>query len=354
MTSVIDMRISASERLADAEKLLDNRSLAEARTAFDEAEAAGADPDRCSAGRWETAMLSGRFEDAWRESDAIRRRAGDDPHRFWSGEPIDGRRVIVRCLHGLGDAVQMFRYAPLLRQRAAEVIYEVPPRMVPLVRYFDGVDNVITWGEGAPRNPPAWDLQIEVTELPYLFGTTVADLPIAERYLNLPQEIVQATARALGPKQRPRIGLVWACGDWNPQRNVPLNLLEMLVRDQRFEFWNLQGSGSADEARELPVRNERTLCEGLLQLAALIANLDLVITPDTLAAHLAGVLGTPAWVMLQYAADWRWMVQRKDTPWYRSLRLLRQTTPGDWRDVVLKLQHRLQLYLQTGQAALLF
>lgn len=354
MTPVADRVVSPAERLVDAERLLDERSLEQAKAAFDEAEAAGADPDRCSAGLWEAAMLAGEFEAAWRESDSIRARGNHDPHRFWNGQPIDGRRVIVRSLHGLGDAVQMLRYAPHLKRRAAEVIYEVPPRLLPLAPQFEAVENVITWGEDAPTSPPAWDLQAEITELPYMFRTTLDQLPIAEGYLRLPADAVEATAQALGAKQRPRIGVVWACGDWNPQRNVPLDLLEPLLRDERFEFWNLQGSGCAQQARDLPLRNERELCEGLVPLAALIANLDLVITPDTLAAHLAGVLGRPAWVMLQNAADWRWMVGRSNSPWYRSVRLFRQPTPGDWRSPVADMERRLESYMQAGQAPLLF
>ena len=353
MSAVSDIQI-AVQQLAVAEDLLCERSLHEARLAFDVAETVGADPGRCCAGRWEAAMLAGRFEDAWRESDKIRRRAGHDPHRFWDGEPIDGKRVIVRSLHGLGDAVQMFRYASLLRARAREVIYEVPPRMLPLAPYFRDVENIVSWGEHAPAAPPHWDSQIEITELPYVFRTTLDELPIAEDYLRLPGELIEATAKCMGQKLRPRIGFVWACGDWNPERNVPLRLLQDLVRNGNFEFWNLQGSGSAKEAAHLPVRDERDLCEGLLPLAALIANLDLVITPDTLAAHLAGVLGKPAWVMLQYSADWRWLVKRIDSPWYRSVRLFRQPAPGDWRSVISRIQAQLHAFLLSGHSALLF
>lgn len=350
---VVDASLSAVERLSLAESLLERRSLTAAGQAYNEAEAAGADPDRCSAGRWDLAMLAGRFEDAWRESDEIRRRGGHDPHRFWNGEAIDGRRVIVRSLHGLGDAVQMFRYAPLLSARAAEVIYEVPPRMVPLARSFRGVENVITWGEDA-SHAPGWDLQVEITELPYVFRTTVDQLPIAQTYLELPEATVRAAADAMGRRQCPRVGIVWACGDWNPQRNVPLQLLEPLLRTTGLEFWSLQGNGSADQAWGMPVRDERELCDGLVPLAAVVANLDLVITPDTLAGHLAGALGKPAWLMLQYAADWRWMVQREDSPWYRSVRLFRQPAPGNWESVVQKIQVRLSKYLQAGDSALLF
>lgn len=289
-------------------------------------------------------MLGGSFEDAWRESDQIRSRAAFDPHRFWQGEPIDGRMVIVRSLHGLGDAVHMFRYAPLLRARAAQVIYEVPPRLVPLARCFQAVEHVITWGEQAPASPPDWDVQVEITELPYLFRTSADQLPIATTYVHLPQHAVQSAAISMGPKDRPRVGLVWASGDWNPERNVPLPLLATLLSNHDLEFWNLQGTGSAPDAAALPLRYSRELSDGLLPFAALIANMDLVITPDTLAAHLAGALGKPAWVMLQHAADWRWMTARDDSPWYPSVQLFRQPVPGDWESVINRLRLKLRQF----------
>lgn len=327
--------------VAEAEQILLQRDLVCARHAYDEAERAGADPDACSAGRWDISMLGGSFEDAWRESDAILNRGRADPHRFWHGDAIDNRKVIVRSLHGLGDAVQMFRYAGLLSSRAANVVYEVPPQLVSLARCFKGIEEVVTWGEQAPVAPPHWDVQVEITELPYLFRTTAEQLPIAAQYLALPGSLIDSTARAMGRKDRPRVGLVWSCGEWNRDRSVPLSLLAKLLEDQSVEFWNLQGNGASAEAAEPPLRYEPELSEGLLPLAALIANLDLVITPDTLAAHLAGALGKPTWVMLQYAADWRWMVDREDSPWYPSLHLVRQPTPGDWESVIDMIRWRL-------------
>ena len=291
--------------------------------------------DARSAARWQEAMLAGRFEEAWRESDAIRHRGSPDPHRFWNGEDLHGARVIVRCLHGLGDAVQMLRYAPRLSEIAASVIYEAPPRLLPLMPCFRGVREAVTWGEQTPGEPPAWDVQVEVMELPYVFRTTVEQLPLAVKYLELPERLVRSAARSMGPKPCTRVGLVWACGEWNPERAVPLPLLGGLLQQRGVEFWSLQGGAAAAEAEGLPLRDATDVCgDGLLALAATIANLDLVITPDTLAAHLAGALGKPAWVMLQHAADWRWMQEREDSPWYPTLRLFRQDSPGDWKTVV--------------------
>lgn len=326
----------AEQLLLDAEECLDRRDLGIAMRGFDAAEWMGADADRCAAGRWMAAMLQGEFGLAWRESDAIRRRNGPDPHRFWNGEDIRGKRVMVRCLHGFGDAVQFLRYAPALRARAAKVIYEVAPRFVELARCFKGVDHVISWGEAAPQRQPEWDVQMEVMELPYFFRTEMRDLPVAERYLAIPERVTADVVRAMDSSNKPRVGLVWSAGEWNPSRCVPFRALAPILESAEFQFWNLQGP---DESAERPddvcgsLREAEGCRNSVLTLAAVISQLDLVITVDTLVAHLAGALGVPAWIMLQYAADWRWMMGVSESPWYKSLRLFRQPRPGDWMSV---------------------
>lgn len=343
---------SPAALLQSAEGLLKHRDLPAARWAFDRAEAAGGDPDVCSAGRWLTAMLGGDFETAWRQSDAIRQRGAPEPHRLWQGEDLRGRRVMVRSLHGLGDAVQMMAYAPTLRSLATQVTWEVAPRLLPLARLFEGVDDVITWGDGAPAVPPVWEVQVEITELPYLFRTLEEDLPIATGYLHLPVEEVRRAAAAMGPRTQPRVGVVWASGEWNPSRNLPSDLVQALLGTAGVDFWSLQGSGQAEQAQLWPIRNALEVCgDGLLPLAATIANLDLVITPDTLQAHLAAVLGVPVWLLLQHEADWRWMVNCPDSPWYPSLRIFRQRVPGDWAGIFEQVERTLPrvLPLQQGR-----
>jgi len=328
--------------IQDAETLLDFRKLDEARVAFDTAEAAGGDPDRCSGGRWHASMLSGDFEAAWVESDAIRARGVPDLNRFWNGEPLWGARLIVRCLHGYGDAVQMLGYAPLLQQLAASVVYEVPPRLLPLAPLFRGVREVISWDLHAPATLPHWNVQVEANELPYIFRTTTMDLPIATRYIELPIRCIEDAAAAmerLTRSRRPRIGYVWAAGEWNPNRSVPFATFESLLRTDAVEHWSLQGGRAAADATAWiaagKVGDATAVCgDGLVALAAAIANLDLVITVDTLAAHLAGALGKPAWVLLQYAADWRWMTNRGDSPWYPQMRLFRQPAAGKWQTII--------------------
>ena len=282
-------------------------------------------------------MLLGEFEQAWCESDAIRSRGAADPHRFWQGEPIAGKRVMLRCLHGYGDAVQFLRYAPRLRAAASQLIVEVAPRLVELASCFDGVDEVVTWGEGAPAKMPEWDVQIEGNELPYLFRTQLCDLPIATKYLSLPHE--SRTTNASRKQTALRVGLVWTAGAWNASRSIPPKLLAPLMDVADCELWNLQGGPEAEQADKcLPgvlLRTEERAKDSIAALAETTAGLDLVISVDTLAAHLAGALGIPAWLLLQHEADWRWLHEREDSPWYPCLRLFRQPKEGDWESVMI-------------------
>ena len=332
--------------LEDAESLLARRDVLAAIAAFDRAEGSGAAADACAGGRWTAHMLAGNFAAAWCESDAIRRRGAPDPHRFWAGDDLRGQRVMLRCLHGYGDAVQFLRYAPRLRALASHLVVEVPPAMMEIASSFDGVDDVITWGAGAPAVPPQWDSQIEVMELPYLFRTQPHEMPLAERYLHLPETMKRQAARAMGSSRLPRVGIVWAAGEWKVDRSVPLGLLQQLLQTSSCEFWNLQGGRARHEPHLDPnLRDTAFFGDGILRLAALISQLDLVITVDTLAAHLAGALDKATWVLLQYAADWRWMLQRIGSPWYPSLKLFRQPCPGDWQSAVDCVRRQLARWL---------
>ena len=146
----------------------------------------------------------------------------------------------------------------------------------------------------------------------------------------------------------PRVGLVWAAGEWNPSRSIPFELFRNLRFEMECEFWNLQGGPSHGEWTS-PFTHSRDIAEigdGLLNLACVIRELDLVITIDTLAAHLAGALGTPAWLLLQFAADWRWLAAGKTSPWYPSLRIFRQSSPGNWPDLIHLVHQELRTWTQ--------
>ena len=294
------------------------RRVRQALELFDRAQAAGHGADDCAAGRWTCWMLLGRMEHAWRESDAIALRAAPDPHRFWDGEPLDGRRVMLRCLHGLGDTIQFIRYARELRTRVAHLIVEAQPKLMELLRGVDGIDQLITWGDAEPP----WHKQIEVTELPRYFRTSLETIPAHVPYLRVPAA-ARERARLRMPSSGPRlrVGLNWAAGEWNAARSLSRDQLAPLASAGVW-FYDLQ------------FQPEAGITPTILDTAADILQLDLVVTVDTMVAHLAGALARPVWTLLPFEADWRWMLNRDDTPWYPTMRLFRQPRPGDWTSVI--------------------
>ena len=326
------MNAVKEELLLQAEGLLAARHFEQAAACFDQAEQAGALADHCAGRRWFCYMLAGDYERAWQQSDAIRARSAPDPHRVWDGTPLRGKRVMVRSLHGFGDAIQMLRYAPLIRSQAARLTLQLAPQLVSLARTVAGIDEAVAWGDERP-----YDVQLEITELPYVFRSTLSTLPMDIPYLRLSADKRVEASALLGEKVKPRVGLVWSGSAWDSTRSLPLHLLECLlpVRDA-VEFWCLQPDTSEWERfclqHDLPF-----LCAGghaANTFAACTAAMDLVITVDTFAAHLAGALGTPAWILLKRQADWRWLWEREDSPWYPSLRLFRQSVEGEWEPVV--------------------
>ena len=340
---------TSGDALADvAETALAAEDLRSAIALFDRAEPSVRDPDRCAGGRWMAHMLAGNFEAAWRESDSIRRRGRPDPHRFWNGEDLTGRRVILRSLHGFGDAVQMFRFLPRLQGGVSGLIVEVPPRLVELAPCFDGMGEVITWGEHAPAQPPAWDVQMETMELPYALRVTAEQLTPCQGYLKLPAAARAKASSVIGESNVSRVGLVWSAGQWNPSRSIPFEALRSLLNVSGVEFWSLQGDSARHDWRTLESgalrRDVYEVGDGILSLAAVIERMDLVITVDTLAAHLAGALGVPCWVLLHCRADWRWMCRRQDSPWYPSVRLWRQDEAEKWGAVLGQVRAALQAW----------
>ncbi len=316
---------------------LNRRRIREALDHFHSAEQAGYDSDQCAAGRWECHMLLGDFASAWEESDAIASRGAPDANRFWDGEPFTGRRVMLRTLHGFGDAIQFIRYAPLLRARAKSLVVQTHPELVSLFEPVPSIDRVITWGEDA-----AWDQQIEVMELPRAFRTTVATIPDTIPYIPVTRDLCeQQRARALGADKgsdKLKAGVVWAASQYNPARNMRLSDLEPLLAHPQLQCFSFQRGPERSELAQLAERYDvRDMYVDDPQIAICAAGLmqmDVVITVDTMVAHLAGALGKPVYTLLHDQADWRWMLDREDTPWYPTMRLIRQRTPGDWSSAV--------------------
>ncbi len=330
------MTADTNRLLYAAEEQLRSMRVSAALELFLLAERCGCDADACAAGRWECHMLQGDFLSAWRESDAIAARGNPDPHRYWDGQPLDGRNVLIRCLHGLGDTLQYIRYAPLIRQKAASLTVEAQPQLKALLAYNEVADRVITWGEPEPP----WDQQIEIMEIPRIFRTDLSSVPAAVPYLKAPRT---HESELLDNHGLLRTGIVWNSSQYNPARSVPVDLIASWFDIPGVAFSNLQAGPERFDLDRVSAGIPMLYREGgsILSTAADLNSLDLVITVDTMMAHLAGSLGKNVWTLLPYRCDWRWMLARADTPWYPTMRLFRQTTPGSWASLIEQVHREL-------------
>src|SRR5215213_6441939 len=286
------------------------------------------DPD---GSQWVQAMRRGDFAAAWNISDAqLRTRGAQDhtnlPRHFqsiWDGSPLLGKRVLVRCYHGLGDTIQFIRYATLLKEVAAEVIVLAQPSLIPLMRTVKGIDQLLPLHGGVPD--VEYDIDVELGELPHVFRTTLANIPADVPYIFVEPAILQGDGRF-------RVGLIWASGDWDMRRSVPFSEIQGLAELQDIDWHILQ----RDPRRAGWDGRLGTISGGdnPLDDARVMRALDLVISVDTMTAHLAGAIGQRTWTLLPFEADWRWMAGRDDSPWYPTMRLFRQKEEGRWDAVI--------------------
>jgi tetratricopeptide (TPR) repeat protein len=267
----------------------------------------------------------------------------------WRGqESIQGKVVLLHAEQGYGDTLQFCRYASLVAARGARVILGVPSALQSLMRSLEGVAQVVTQGA-----PPPFDHHCPLLSLPLAFGTELASIPAPRRYLSADPGARARWGARLGPRTGPRIGLVWSgsathTNDLN--RSIALESVLPLTQ-YGAQFVSLQkeirGLDAPAFARAPNIRRFGDELIDFADAAALVSELDLVISVDTSIAHLAGALGKPVWILLPYVADWRWLQEREDSPWYPSARLFRQPAARDWGSVI----ERLALALRQFEAA---
>lgn len=267
----------------------------------------------------------------------------------WDGKSsLAGKYILLLHEQGFGDSIQFVRYVKLLQAQGARVALHVKN---PLYRLFQSYSPDVTLVRETDPLPPC-DCAYVLMSLPYALGTdTVADIPAQPSYLSASdteKQKVQAIIERMSAPGRLRVGLVWG---GNPEhsndsrRSVPLNTLLPLLQIPGVDFFSLQKGKPTDDLKslpsELPVFNLGDACNDFADTAAVIANLDLTISVDTSVIHLAGALGGPAWVMLAHIPDWRWLLEREDSPWYPSVRLFRQPAMDDWNSVVTRMTNEL-------------
>lgn len=264
---------------------------------------------------------------------------------LWLGDQaLTGKTILLHAEQGFGDLIQIVRYLPMVTALGAKVVLEAPATLMTLLRTLKAEFTLLAKGDGFP----SFDLHCPIMSLPLAFRSTVDTIPAAIPYLSAEPDKQLQVQKRRGERVRPRVGLAWS---GNPKhlndrnRSMPLNALKPLL-DLDFEYHSLH--------QQLTQEDELLLDEwGRIQFhgaelmdysdtAALIAELDLVITVDTSVAHLAGALGKKVWILLPYAPDFRWLMGRDDSPWYATARLFRQGQLGDWDGVIAALRVELQ------------
>jgi hypothetical protein len=292
---------------------------------------------------WMHYMRSGAFEAAWACSYAMLQARAGKPcwhlprhqQNIWDGSLLQGKRVLVRCYHGLGDTLQFIRYAPLLKAVATEVIVWAQPSLLPLLKTVQGIDRLLPLHNGTSE--VEYDVDVEIMELPHIFRTTIDTIPSPASYIEV------APMPLSNDLQTFSIGLVWQAGNWDQRRSIPFPQLAPLAAVKGVQLYILQGDAPAAGWQE-----GFGIYPGAFDLysyARVLRGINLLITVDSMPAHLAGAQGTPVWNLLHAEADWRWMEHREDSPWYPSMRLFRQQQQGNWERVIKKVVAALEQQL---------
>lgn len=294
--------------------------------------------DLSTSDTWIECMRRGDFEKAWGFSDKVLKSGLNRDYVnlsrhfqcIWDESPLDGKRVLIRCYHGLGDTIQFIRYAEMVKRIASEVIVWVQPSLMELLETVKGIDNLVPLHDGIPE--AEFDVDVEIMELSHIFRTTLTTIPSQVPYLHI-------NPKRLSTSKHLKVGLVWQAGDWDQSRNIPFPLLKSIFAIEGIQIYILQSdpvmAGWESGLGIYPGEFD------LYEYGQIIKGLDLLISVDSMPAHLAGALNVPVWLLLQANADWRWMENRMDTPWYPSMRIFRQNKQEDWIGVIRDLTREL-------------
>ena len=298
-------------------------------------------------------LLQGNFEQGWPEFEWRWQLAGNSPRKFsqplWDGSNLHGRRILLHAERGFGDTVQFIRYAPLVQERGGEVIVECQPALLRLLQGVQGIDCLV----GQWRALPEFDVQAPLLSLPGIFRTVLQTIPSRVPYVVADPQLVEHWRLELAKSGNGRVFKVGIAWQGNPTfyhdrlRSIPLSQFATLANVPQVQLISLQKGPGIQQMRSVKaaiVDLAKRLDEdsgAFMDTAAVMKNLDLVITSDTAVAHLAGALGVPVWVALGVAPDWRWLLERADSPWYPTMRLFRQRHEGDWSEVFQRISQEL-------------
>lgn len=289
-------------------------------------------------------LLEGKLGEGWAEYEWRWKCPEFPPRTFqqplWDGSPLEGKTVLLLAEQGLGDTLQFIRYAPLVRDRDGRVVVACQRPLVTLLSRCEGVEQVVAQGDPLPP----FDVHAALLSLPRIVGTTLDSIPADVPYIKSDPLMVAHWREELGGVRDFKIGIAWQgspahCGDrW---RSVPLSYFAPLAAIEGVRLYSLQKNDGHEQLGQVSFGDRivdlASRLESFADTAAAMKNLDLVICCDTSVAHLAGALALPVWLALPSVPDWRWLLDRDDTPWYPTMRLFRQHRRGDWQDVFARI-----------------
>ncbi|HEV2947630.1 MAG TPA: DUF6165 family protein, partial [Gemmataceae bacterium] len=298
-------------------------------------------------------LAQGEFLEGWREYEWRWKckdlpKLGEFSKPVWDGSPLAGRTILLHAEQGLGDTLQFIRYAALVKERGGNVVVQVPKALAKILTGVPGVDHLVVAGEAVPE----FSCHAPLLSLPYIFGTILETIPANVPYLFADARFVDEWRTKLAPLSGFRVGIAWQGNPqraWDhPHRSITLAEFAPLSKVEGVRLISLQKGPALDQLKDsgFPVAavdpSEEETSGAFTTTAAIMKNLDLVITSDTALAHLAGALAVPVWLALSCAPDWRWLLDREDSPWYPTMRLFRQKTRGDWQEVFMRMADQLR------------
>ncbi len=301
-------------------------------------------------------LLAGDWQRGWPEYQWRWQTRNFPPRPFsqplWNGEPLAGKTILLHAEQGLGDTIQFIRYASIVKQHGGTVIVECQKLLLGLLEGCPGVDRLAAQGDALP----AFDVHAPLLSVPGILNTSPETVPARIPYLLAKPALLEPWRTRLIEFGGLKIGIAWRGSPEHRKdraRSIPLSCFEPLASLPAIHLVSLQKGAGAEELQEVrdhfPVTDLGGRLQDFMDTAAVLANLDLVTTCDTAVAHLAGALGVPVWVALPFVPDWRWLLDRSDTPWYPTMRLFRQKKPGDWAGVFEEIKTALSSRLQARE-----
>jgi len=294
-------------------------------------------------------LLLGDFKNGWKEYfwrwGMEQFKIPDWPQPIWDGWDFTGKTLFIHIEQGFGDMIQIVRYLPLVAKRGGKVILQCQKELLPLIQNVEGVEHIITQDESLP----SFDIHCPLMCLPMIFDTDLGTIPAKIPYIRADDLLVKQWREKMGGSSSVKVGLIW---QGNPvhkndrERSIVFEKLAPLAEISGVSFYSLQKGTGSEQARS-PLGSLKLIdfmdeVRDFSDTAALVENFDLVISVDTSVAHLAGAMGKAVWTLIQYSPDWRWMLDREDSPWYPTMRLFRQPVFGDWDSVIKRIEGELK------------